>query len=246
MSKTKSTKVTSGHVLMLLNDIKFENLNIGKSGRTFKLIYDKQSLQITTNTLYMPFNLNKYKKQWSNFEEYTVDCYIDDSKLNGDYIDKLTQFNDCVFELLKSQRNLFNVPDDAEITYSSFYRENKTYPKLLKLQLPRDAQGNFTTQFFDENSEKIYVDEDNIEEILQKKSIFKTIIGCSKVYLYQGKAGCLWDILQLKLEPKKTYNDVSESDSCSSLLSDDDSQTNKRNKDTSVSSNVYTSMSLID
>ena len=157
---------------MTLNNIEFEKLNLGKSGRSFKLIYDKQLLQIATNTLYMPFNLNKYKKQWSNFEEYTVDCYIDDSKSNNDYIVKLTQFNDSIFDLIKSNKNLFNVPDNEDIIYSSFYRENKTYPKLFKLQLPRDTQGNFLTQFFDENSEKIFVDENNIEELLTKKAIF--------------------------------------------------------------------------
>ena len=122
----------------------------------------------------MPFNLNKYKKQWSNFEEYTVDCYIDDSKSNNDYIVKLTQFNDSIFDLIKSNKNLFNVPDNEDIIYSSFYRENKTYPKLFKLQLPRDTQGNFLTQFFDENSEKIFVDENtiNLTELLSALEYF--------------------------------------------------------------------------
>ena len=244
MSRTKSTtKVATANLLMSLNDINFDNLNLGKSGRTFKLIYDKQSLQISTNTLYMPFNLNKYKKQWSNHQDYTVDCYVDNGQLNGDYITKLTQFNEYIFELIKSQRNLFNVPENEEITYSPFYRDNKTFPKLLKLQLPRDTNGNFTTQFFDENSQKIYVDENNIDEILTKKSTFKTIIGCSKVYLYQGRAGCIWDIVQLKLVPKQCSNSENSDSDIGTESSDDGSYTsNKSKKDT----NVYTQISLID
>lgn len=257
MSRTKSPKSKISNILMTLNNIEFEKLNLGKSGRSFKLIYDKQLLQIATNTLYMPFNLNKYKKQWSNFEEYTVDCYIDDSKSNNDYIVKLTQFNDSIFDLIKSNKNLFNVPDNEDIIYSSFYRENKTYPKLFKLQLPRDTQGNFLTQFFDENSEKIFVDENNIEELLTKKAIFKTIIGCSKVYLYQGRAGCIWDILQLKFEPKKNYNNLSDNDTCS-LSSDEGCSSNNinyvtsndtntdKNNDKNNEKNIYNSMSLID
>ena len=147
--------------------------------------------------------------------------------------------------------------NNEDIIYSSFYRENKTYPKLFKLQLPRDTQGNFLTQFFDENSEKIFVDENNIEELLTKKAIFKTIIGCSKVYLYQGRAGCIWDILQLKFEPKKNYNNLSDNDTCS-LSSDEGCSSNNinyvtsndtntdKNNDKNNEKNIYNSMSLID
>ena len=241
-TKVASAKVAATSVLMSLNDINFDNLNLGKSGRSVKLIYDKQSLQMSTNTLYMPFNLNKYKKQWSNHEDYTVDCYIDNSQLNGDYIQRLTDLNESIFELIKSQRNLFNVPEDEDITCAPFYRDNKTFPKLLKLQLPRDTNGNFTTQFFDENSEKIYVDENNIDEILTKKSTFKTIIECSKVYLYQGKAGCIWNILQLKLSPKQQEILISDASDTSS----DEGSYTSNGSNASNGKSVYTQMAMID
>ena len=252
MSKTKTVKLVStpGNFVSL-SDLSFDQLTLCKSGRSVKLVYNKECASLSTSILYSPFGVNKYKKQWSNFEDYSIDCYIDgnspDFALNNgtltfnEYTKKLTEFNDHIFNMVKNERTLMNIPDhvnEVDITLSPFYRDNKTFPKLLKLNLPRDTNGNFTTQFFDENSNKIIVDEKNIETLLTKKSTFKTIIKCSKVYFYQNKVGCMWDISQLKIYPytvKKEINDDSDDsidESCSSTSS------NKNN--------IYTQMSLID
>jgi len=193
------------HDLLKLN---FDDLMLAKSGRVIKLIQDKQPLNLSTVTLYLPFGVSKYKKQWSAFEEYSVDCYINDSNNNTEYVSKLTEFNDHLFNLSKSNLQLFGLHQSVEVTNSPFYRDNKTFPKLLKLQLPRDQNGNFTTQFFDENSKRIIVNEQNIDTVLSKKTLFKSIITCSKVWAYQNKIGSIWNVLQLKLVPlsKNTEN----------------------------------------
>lgn len=189
--------------------LNFNNLNLGKVGRVIKLIYDKQPLQLKTGNLYLPFGINKYKKQWSPFEEYSIDCYIKDDNKNIDL--KFTELNDKIFNLVKENNQLFNNVDTSVLTNSPFYRDNKTFPKLLKLQLPRNSDGNFTTQFFDENSNVINVDENNIEDILSKKTMFKALIVCSKVWVYQNKVGSIWNIVQIKLNPKQTDSDTDSS-----------------------------------
>jgi hypothetical protein len=241
------TVATTANVLLPLNDVNFQSINLAKSGRSVKLIYDKQTLNITTPTLYMPFNLNKYQKQWSNFEDYSVDCYVDTYGENEtqDTIGKLNALNECIFETVKSNLNLFNVPNNEEISFSPFYKDNKSFPKLLKLNFPRDTNGNFITQFFDENSNKIFVDETNIDTILTKKTSFKTIIGCSKVYVYQNKAGCSWDILQLKLNPVKKANNTNNyniNDTDSVEMSDDSDNSSNGGGN----NKIYTQMSMID
>lgn len=245
-TKAVAKAATTTNVLVQLNDINFQNINLAKSGRSVKLIYDKQTLNMITPTLYMPFNLNKYQKQWSNYEDYSVDCYVDNSGDNEsqDSIQKLNELNECIFDTVKTNLNLFNVPNNEEISFSPFYRDNKTYPKLLKLNFPRDTNGNFITQFFDGNSNKIFVDETNIDTILTKKTSFKTIIGCSKVYVYQGKAGCSWDILQLKLNPTKKANNsiITDTDNDSVEMSDDSNDGGNN----STNNNIYTQMSMID
>lgn len=182
-------------IIQNLQELNLNNLKLGKVGRNIKLIIDKQNLNINTGVLYMPFNLNKYKKQWTNIDEYSMDCYVQDSTC----VDKLIQLDNTVLELSKNNSQLFGLQNSENVSYSPFYRENKTYPKLLKLYLPRDANGNFTTQFFNENSDIILIDENNIDTILTKKTMFKCIITPSKVWHYQNKIGSMWNIVQLKL-----------------------------------------------
>ena len=247
MSKTKTVKlVANPGSFVSLKDLNFDELSLCKSGRSIKLVHNKQCVSLSTSVLYSPFGVSKYKKQWSNFDDYSIDCYIDsnspefvESSDYTSYCSKLTDLNNHIFNMVKRNPVLMNIPDhvnDNDITLSPFFRDNKTFPKLLKLTLPRDTNGNFTTQFFDENSQKIIVDESNIETILSKKSTFKTIVGCSKVYFYQNKVGCIWEILQLKMVPyKKIIDDSSES------LSDDSCSSNNSSKN-----NIYTQISLID
>jgi len=245
LSKVKSAKTAVKTVKIInnpssfvsLNDVNFQNLNLGKSGRSVKLIYDKQSMNMSTNVLYMPFNLNTYKKQWSTYDDYIIDCYIDSGHSDNEYIQKMSQFNDVIFDLVKTNLHLFNVPENEQICFTPFYKDNKTFPKLLKLHLPRDTNGNFMTQFFDENSNKIFVDENNIQTILSKKSTFKTIINCSKVYMYQNRAGCAWDIMQLKLV--NATKEIAISDSSDNGSASEEDNTNDNN-------HIYTQIALID
>ena len=219
--------------LMTVDILKFEGLNLAKVGRAIKLIYDKQPVQLKTGILYLPFGISKYKKQWSQYEEYSIDCYIQDDNKNIDV--KFTELNNKIFELVKENAQLFSNTDVSTLSNSPFYRDNKSYPKLLKLQLPRDSNGNFTTQFFDENGTIIHVDENNIDEILAKKTTFKTLITCSKVWVYQNKVGSIWNIVQIKLNPKQTNDSESET----SIDGSDDSKNDKNSK-------LYTQNMLID
>lgn len=189
-----------------LQELNMNNLRLAKVGRNIKMLYDKQNLNINTHVLYMPFNLNKYKKQWTNMDEYSVDCYVQDNSC----VNKLSELDTCIFDLAKNNSNLFNTQNLNDAIYSPVYRENKTYPKLIKLYLPRDTNGNFTTHFFDNDSNKIMIDENNIETILTKKTMFKCIITCSKVWYYQNKIGSVWNIVQLKIMNKENIKDNSD------------------------------------
>lgn len=228
----------SNIVIQNLQELVFDQFNLAKVSRNVRLIQNKQNLNINTQVLFMPFNLNKYKKQWTNMDEYSVDCYVQDVACS----EKLTQLDEFIFDLSKKNAQLFNVPNLNDASYSPMYRDNKTYPKLLKLYLPRDNNGNFTTQFFDEKSEKIIVDENNIETILTKKTMFKCIITCSKVWYYQNKIGSIWNIVQLKLvsNDKTNSSDNNSDNSCNSELSENESENNNNSN-----SNIYT-QSLIE
>jgi hypothetical protein len=195
------------------NDIK-----LGKSGRAIRLLYNKEPLQICTSTLYSPFGIKSVNKEWSNFTEYNLDCSLNQSTsetsmIFKNFIDKL---DIIIQKLVKENLSLFNSKNETaneNFTYTSILRENGSYPKLMKLQFTRDKQGNFESFIFDEQKEKIPINENNIDNIIAKGKIFKTIIECVKVWYYNGKVGSIWKVVQLKFceRERMKMNDENES-----------------------------------
>lgn len=187
-------------MILDLSNFDIKKFSLGKSGRSIKLLYDKESFQICTTTLYTPFGVKNISKEWSNFNEYWIDCSLNQSPNENstnfrNFIDVLDK---RIRELVDENSNLFqNYSDNLE--YNPILRENKGYPKLMKLQLPRDKNGNFESFIFDENKKKIRASESVIDNILPRGKTFKCIIECSKVWVFNGKIGSMWNVVQLKL-----------------------------------------------
>ena len=190
------------------SNIDMSKITLCKTGKKIvKLMYNNdEPFQLKTSELFMPFTLNKFKNHWSSFSDYSVECYVSDTEFSY----KLIELDNTINNLFKTNTVYF--PDITnDYIYSKIYRDNKDYPKLLKLNFPRDNNGNFTTCFFDENSKSIIVNDQNIEDILIKKSNFKTLITNSKVWstTNTNKVGSTWDVVQLKLISPKTNKNSS-------------------------------------
>lgn len=199
---------------------------LAKSGRAVKLVYDKEPVQICTSTLYSPFGAKPTIKEWSNFTEYNIDCSLNQSgSENAVQFREMIETLDKVIEKLVNENlTLFNLSETKDLLYSSMLRENNSYPKLIKLNLSRDRNGNFESFIFNTQKEKIPVNERNIEEILSKGKVFKAIIECVKVWCYNGKIGSVWKIVQLKFsekEPEPTAKLFDPSKVYSQLMIDD-------------------------
>lgn len=179
----------------------FSKLQLGKAGRNVKLLYDKEPLTFCTCTMYSPFGVKSIDRQWTTFPDFQVDCSMNQSQSESatsfrGFIDKL---DTAIQELVKQQPSLFSGVDIATCDYLPILRQNKDYPPLMKLNVERDKHGNFLTFFFDKNKEKINVDETSILQVLKKRSMFKCIITCSRVWVYNGRIGTAWSISQVKL-----------------------------------------------
>lgn len=207
------------HTKMIdLQNFNEDDVKLGKSGRAIRLLYNKEPLQICTSTLYSPFGIKSINKEWSNFTEYNVDCSLNQSSSETsvvfkNFIDKL---DDVIQKLVKENLTLFNSKNETaneNFTYTSILRENKSYPKLMKLQFIRDKQGNFESFIFDEKKEKIPINENNIDNIIAKGKIFKTIIECVKVWYYNGKVGSIWKVVQLKFCERERIKMTDENES---------------------------------
>ncbi len=215
-----------------IGKIDWTKLKLAKSGRVVRLLYDKEPLQFCTSSLYTPFGVKEVSKQWSNFSELNLDCSLNQStsessvafrdfigKLDEE-IQKLVDANPAVF----ANPNPKAEPVSSSYTYAPILRENGSYPKLMRLQLPRDKNGNLTSFVFDEDRSKIMIDDDNVKEHLVRGKVFKCIIECAKVYMYNGRVGSIWNIVQLKFSQNTKVQSAaptSESMYSSNMMIDD-------------------------
>jgi hypothetical protein len=198
-----------------LQNINIDELKLGKSGRAVKLLYNKEPIQICTSTLFSPFGVKSVTKEWSDFTEYNIDCFINNSKsdISINFKKSMENLDELIQKLVKENLGLFSSKTETAneaFVYTPILRENGNYPKLMRLQLTRDKNGNFESFLFDEAKTKISVNESNIETHLCKGKLFKTIIECVKVWYYNGKVGSIWKVVQLKFS-NKTGVDFEES-----------------------------------
>lgn len=192
------------HINLL--DLDVSKLKLAKSGRSIKIIYDKEPLQIVTGKLYTPFGVKIASNNYSAFSTCYIDCSLNQStsETSIKYSELLETLDNKIIDLIKDSLHLFNTgnlnfePEDIANIYSPMLRNNKTFPKLMKLMLSRDSRGNFESVIFNENKEKIIINENSLEDVLCKGKIFKTIIECNKIWYYNGRFGTTWNIKQLK------------------------------------------------
>lgn len=187
-----------------IENIDWDKFVLAKSGRAIKLLYDKESVQFCTSSLYTPFGVKSVEKDWSTFSEYSIDCSLNSAQsvTANSFKAVLQMLDEKIKELVDKQPGIFNKGNDQNFVYSPMLRENGTYPKLIKLQITRDKNGNFTSVIFDENKNKMVINESNIAEALSKGKVFKCIIECAKVWCFNDKVGTIWNIVQLKFSEK--------------------------------------------
>lgn len=204
-----------------LNELDVSNIFIAKSGKTVKLLTKNTAgklvpLQITTSKMYTPFGVSVNSSQYSSFTNCTVSCSLDHTTTVKQK-QKIEELDQKIVSLIKESIDLFPKETmsmdldnaDTNTFYCPLLRGNSSYPKLMKLTLPRDKNGNFDFFVFGENKEKIPIEDSNIEEILSKAVCFRGIIECSKLWYYNGKIGSTWNVVQLRLE-KKTLKEETE------------------------------------
>jgi hypothetical protein len=190
-----------------LQNLEVDKFKLGKSGRAIKLFYDKEPVQICTSTMYLPFGVKSVSKEWSNYSEYNMDCFLNNSTsdISITFRESIEKLDSIIRNLVKENLTLFDSKTEKaneNFIYNAILRENGSYPKLMRLQLSRDRNGNFESVIFDESKKKIKIDEHNIDTILTKGKNFKTIIECVKIWHYNGKVGSIWNIVQLKFSEK--------------------------------------------
>ncbi len=177
---------------MNFENIALDSVKVCKSGKMLKLFQnaDKKPLAFQSCRLFMPFGISKYENKWNGMYDYSVSCYVSDD---------FEVFMDTVDEKVK-----VILQDFTESEFQPSLKQNKIYPKLLRLKLPRDSMGNFTFAVFDSTGqEKIMITEDNVEEVFCKKTQFKCIMESQKIIDWSEKCSISWMLTQAKLIPRQ-------------------------------------------
>lgn len=193
-----------------LFDLNLSLLKIAKCGRMVKLVYNKEPLQLVTEKMYTPFGVKVNTNNYSSFTNCHLDSSLNQSssEVSVKYGKALESLDARIIELLKESEHLFtnteSTIEDIETIYSPILRPNKTYPKLMKISLPRDTKGNFEFVVFNELRQKVQITDSNIEEILCKGTVFKGIIESGKVWYYNGRFGTTWNLKQMKFSEQTT------------------------------------------
>lgn len=184
-----------------INKVDFDKLTIVKSGRTVKLLYDNKPFQFLTSCLYTPFGLSSVKKEWSMFEDFSISCSLRLSEEKVAFEKFINDLDERVKILVNDNLSILDPKGVyTQVDFLSSLKQNGNYPKLIKLQFVRDKNGNVESFIFDEDKKSVWVDETNIDELITKGKCFRCAIECSKIWLYNGKVGIIWNINQLKFE----------------------------------------------
>ncbi len=200
--------ITPNIINMLINIEYFEwdKLVIAKSGKKNVLLYNKEPLEIATSVLYCPFGIKSSINKWSSQTEYYLEASIYDR--NNESTQKFQTFIDKLDQWIQTKL----LTDFAEVspddTYYPILKTNGDYPPLIKINIPRDKNGNFLCFMFDENKQKVNITEKNINDLLKKGTFFKLAIECSNIWAFNTKYGSKWNAKQLRfIQPKLKTQD---------------------------------------
>lgn len=196
-----------------LEEIVHTKFKIVKSGRTVGLRYNNSPFQLSTCKMYSPFGVNGKSTDYSPYTNWTIDCSINKSNMStqSKTEDLFNKLDDTVKQLIKTNINSFPAAaNDTDIETDDFYspilRQNKSYPRLMKMSFPRDRNGNILSVLFDEDGKKLLLNDNNIEQLLCKGSVFKCILEFSKFWCFQNRIGSTWNVIQMRMCSKNTNN----------------------------------------
>lgn len=169
-----------------------EQLGFAKVRKAIKIVdASNKPLQVTSGELYLPFGVSSWENKYSDYNDYSLQCYVDKTEGFQEFCEELN-------ERIQNMSNESSMIDTTNVDFTPILKHNKDFPKLLKINLPRDRFGNFDFVVFDQDSNKIMVTEDNIENIFCKKRTFKCIFENAKLWEYNGKIGTIWNMIQAK------------------------------------------------
>jgi hypothetical protein len=179
---------------------------------------DSRSLLIQTPSLPSPFGMNVFDKNGP--PKFSLDLalrgYQEAGKVKAFY-DALSSLDEFMIDLgVKNSKLWFKADMKREIVQAfytpivKFGRDkegNQTpYPPNVKLQLRKNREGAFETEFYGEDAKSnpkakpLDLEESPLESFLVKKVEVTALMQCTGVWFAGGKYGLSWKAVQVRLD----------------------------------------------
>ena len=179
---------------------------------------DSRSLLIQTPSLPSPFGMNVFDKNGP--PKYSLDLalrgYQEAGKVKAFY-DALSSLDEYMIDLGVKNSKLWFKADMKREVIQAFYTPivkfgrdkegNQTpYPPNVKLQLRKNREGAFETEFYGEDARSnpkakpLDLEENPLETFLVKKVEVTALMQCTGVWFAGGKYGLSWKAVQVRLD----------------------------------------------
>lgn len=192
--------------ILTLNSCDTSNFRLGNVKKATKLLYDKESTFLKTPKLYLPFGakINKFKT-YSSFDEYYLDCSVSDeeSEESVAFYKLISEIESTVVSLIEKDNGVLFKNFHGPVMLNSLFKKQDNYKPLIKLSLPRNTNGEFNCEFFDQEKNALVVSDSNVQELLSRGANFRAIIELDRVWFFNDKFGITLKLKQLKFSKEQ-------------------------------------------
>ena len=189
-----------------VSSVNFSSVKKGKNSQSVKIYYSKKPMYLQLPKLNVPFGASDYNGNGK---------YVVDLSMNGMDKDKdISMLHDVLYAMdgavmgyaVENSVEWFGSEKDMEYVQSKYTRmlrqSNGNFAPTFKVKIMKDKSDKYTAEVYDDKSEQVSLDDNDVSEVLPKGCSVKTCVECLGVWFMNGKFGVSWRLVQAKVYPK--------------------------------------------
>ena len=203
--------------------ISFSDVKTNQNGgKSVYINLNNSQFVLQTPVMTIPFGLNVYDK--GDYPKYSVEISFRDMeenyKIKGFY-ENMEELEERILDFAKknSMAILGKKKVNIEVIKAMYTpilkksRDKETgeldgkYPTTMKLKLPFwDGKESYTMESFTEEKKVLEIPQ---EEAFTKNAKIQAIIKCGGIWIVNGKFGCTWSVVKVRVEENKSISNYS-------------------------------------
>lgn len=190
---------------------------LDNGGKMININYNGQKLFMQLPSLIASYGLSVWPSDKGGLDKMHLDLSMagyDGTNPNvKTFFDKMTQFDDLLIDTAMTNskawfRKVLANREVAQAVFTplvKFSKDKNTgelstqYPPVVRLQIPRNKNGNIDVEIYDANRNKL-----NFDEVDFKRAAVTAIVQVSSVWLISGKFGVTMKVQQMKINQSQS------------------------------------------